>query len=223
MPNFLRWQQIKETLQPYNATLVAVSKMQPVSEIKALYDAGQRVFGENKAQELLEKQSLLPTDIQWHFIGHLQTNKVKQIAPFVSLIHSIDSWKLLQETDRQARLCKRQIRVLLQVHIAQEAHKYGWKPAQLCELLDDQRALQNFPNIVVCGLMGMASFTNNRQQIAHEFEGLRHFFEQLRDTYFANSSHFTECSMGMSGDYDLALSTGSTMLRIGTALFSTET
>ena len=216
--NLQAYQQIREELTPFGAQLVAVSKIKPESDIQALYDAGQRIFGENYVQELAHKQPLLPADIDWHFIGHLQSNKVKYIAPFVGMIHAVDSYKLLQEIDKQAAKYERVIRCLLQLHIAQEETKYGLDEQELLALLDQwqQAPLQH---VQIVGLMSMASNTEDEGQISREFAGLKQLHSRVKEQYFGEADHFRELSIGMSGDYRLALEAGSTMVRIGSLLF----
>lgn len=200
------------------ATLVAVTKNRPLEEIKALYSAGYRVFGENRVQDLVEKFELLPKDIQWHLIGHLQTNKVKYIAPFVRLIHSVDSLKLLQTIAKEGQKNNRIIPCLLQFHVAEEETKFGldWEEAKL---LLGSNEYQSLENVKVVGIMGMASNTDNQEQVAKEFETLSRFFQILKKDYFEKDEGFKELSMGMSGDYLLAIQKGSTMVRVGSALF----
>ena len=193
------------------ATLVAVSKIKPVEDILALYNLGQKDFGENYVQELVDKQAQLPTDICWHFIGHLQSNKVKYIAPFVHLIHGVDSFKLLQEINKQAVKNNRIIKCLLQVHIAQETTKFGFGLNEL----NDLSMLQNLPNIQVVGLMAMASFSDDKQLVRNEFKQLKKLFDTLQIV----QPQFSILSMGMSDDYTIALEEGSTMIRIGSLLF----
>ena len=210
--------QIQSKLSASSARLVAVSKTHPASRILDLYHQGQRVFGENRPQEMLEKQAALPADIEWHQIGHLQTNKVKTIAPFVSLIHSVDSLRLLQEIDKQALKCQRVIDCLLQFHIAEEETKFGLSEAEAVELLQSAefKALQN---VRICGVMGMATFTDHTEQVRSEFRNLKSIFERLKAQFFIQQPHFKEISMGMSGDWELALEEGSTLLRIGSLIF----
>ncbi|MCF8218516.1 MAG: YggS family pyridoxal phosphate-dependent enzyme [Bacteroidales bacterium] len=203
---------------PENVTLVAVSKTKPLEDIREAYDSGHRVFGENKAQELKDKQPELPDDIQWHFIGHMQTNKVKYIAPFVSLIHSVDRFKVLKEINKQAQKNDRVIPCLLQFHIAEEDTKFGFDWAEVKEMLDSE-AYQNLTNIRIDGVMAMATFTQDTEQIRREFRQLKSFFDRLQSDYFSESAHFKEISMGMTNDYQIAIEEGSTMLRIGSALF----
>ncbi len=205
-------------LKPYAATLVAVSKTKPVEMIQAFYDAGQRIFGENRATELRDKAAILPKDIEWHAIGHLQTNKVKYIAPFVSLIHAVDSLRLLEEIDKQAARYERQIDCLLQFKIAEEDSKYGLDGAMAAELLQSE-AFQALAHVRIVGVMGMATFTDDLEQVRGEFKRLKQYFEQIREQYFSAENSFKEISMGMSGDYSVALEEGSTMVRIGSMLF----
>jgi pyridoxal phosphate enzyme (YggS family) len=215
--NIEKFQEISRVLQNKDCTLVAVSKTKPVAAIQELYDAGQRDFGENYVQELLEKVPQLPTDIHWHFIGHLQTNKVKYIAPFVYLIHGVDSAKLLKEINKQGAKQGRIIGVLLQVHIAQEETKFGFDQAELEQLFSTQE-LEAMQNIEIRGFMGMASFTENKEQVKKEFGVLQSIFEQY-STRALPHTNFQVLSMGMSGDYELALEKGSNMVRIGSLLF----
>lgn len=202
---------------PAGSRLIAVSKTQPVEKIQEAYAAGQRLFGENKVQELTAKSEQLPNDIQWHMIGHLQTNKVKYIVPFVTLIHSIDSLKLLQEVNKQAGKINRIVDCLLQVHIAEEDTKFGFSEAEVLATLhsDEFRALEN---IRVTGLMGMATLTDNTEQIRKEFKSLKTLFDTLKSMSLP-SVNMQELSMGMSSDYTIALEEGSTLVRIGTAIF----
>lgn len=207
---------IKNTL-PENVTLVAVSKTKPVADLQEAYDAGQRIFGENKIQEMTEKWEMLPQDIEWHMIGHVQTNKVKFMAPYVKLVHGVDSFKLLEEINKQAAKNARIIDCLLQVHIAEEETKFGLDESELIEILSSGK-LNEFQNIRVKGLMGMATFTDDLNQIRKEFEHLKRIF----DKFSTNNSQFTILSMGMSGDYQLAIDSGSTMVRIGSSIFGTR-
>ncbi len=204
---------------PGTVTLVAVSKTQTVSAIQDAYDFGQRVFGENKVQELADKYTLLPKDIKWHVIGHLQTNKVKYIAPFVTLIHSVDSLKLLQEINKQALNNERIIDCLLQFHIAQEETKFGLSIEEAQEFLDsiDFALLKN---VRIVGIMGMASFTSDSNQVRGEFKTLKSIYDQLKSDYFSAENSFKEISMGMSGDFQLAIEEGSTMVRVGSSIFN---
>lgn len=207
-----------ELLKPKNVTLVAVSKTKPNEVILEMYNEGQRVFGENKVQELTAKYEALPKDIQWHAIGHLQTNKVKYIAPFITMIHSIDSLKLLKEVNKRAKQNDRTIDCLLQMHIAEEESKFGLDKQEVKAILDSE-FYQNFQNIRIVGVMGMATFTDDNQQVRQEFQNLKSIFDNLKSTYFNHQDSFKEISMGMSGDYELAIEEGSTMVRIGSLLF----
>jgi hypothetical protein len=210
-------QRIRNSI-PETARLVAVTKTQPPEIILEAYKAGHKVFGENKAQEMAVKWQQLPNDAEWHFIGHLQSNKVKYIAPFVHLIHSVDSLKLLGEINRQALKCGRIIPCLLQFHIATEETKFGLNQSEAIELLQSPEfaAMQN---VRICGVMGMATFTSNTSLIRSEFRGLKASFQQLKDQIFADKPDFCEISMGMSDDYPLALEEGSTIIRVGSAIF----
>lgn len=203
---------LKEEL-PQNINLVAISKTKPVEQIMEAYNAGQRIFGENKVQELESKYTELPKDIEWHLVGHLQRNKVKYIAPFVSLIHAVDSTRLLQQIDKEAKKNDRIIDCLLQIKIAEEESKFGLDENEAIELLksDDAKKLQN---IRIVGLMGMATFTDDEKQISKEFATLKHLFDSLKEEY-----GFTTLSMGMSGDYHIAIENGSNMIRVGSAIF----
>lgn len=205
--------QIKSTL-PTHVTLVAVSKTKPVSDLMEAYEVGQRIFGENKIQEMAEKWEQMPKDIQWHMIGHVQTNKVKFMAPFVSLIHGVDSLKLLQEINKQGKKNNRIIDCLLQIHIAEEETKFGLNEEELTYLVSSNE-IQELKNIRIVGLMGMATFTDNKEQVKKEFTHLKSIFDQTK----INNSQFTILSMGMSGDYQLAIECGSTMVRIGSSIF----
>jgi pyridoxal phosphate enzyme (YggS family) len=207
---------IRSTL-PDGVTLVAVSKFHPPETIREACDAGQRIFGESRVQELLAKQPLLPQDIEWHFIGTLQTNKVKLIAPFIHTIQSIDSINLLKEVDKQAARCARRIRVLLEVHIAEESSKHGFSMDE-CRALLSEGFASAYPNVCLAGLMGMATFTDDMVQVRQEFQRLRAFFEEMKNDC-PSGGFFSELSMGMSGDYPVAIANGSTMVRIGTAVF----
>ena len=203
---------------PEQVTLIAVSKTKPISDLQAAYDAGQRHFGENKVQEMVEKAAQLPSDIHWHLIGHLQTNKVKYMAAFVHLIHGVDSLKLLLEIDKQAKKAGRTQDVLLQFYIAQEDTKFGLDLQEAQEILDSI-AFQQLKRIQVCGVMGMASNTSDEKQVAREFSALKKIFETLQNKYFQEKPTFKEISMGMSGDYQLAIQNGSTMVRVGSKIF----
>jgi pyridoxal phosphate enzyme (YggS family) len=212
-------QKIKSTL-PENVTLVAVSKTKPISDLMEAYDAGQRIFGENKIQEMAEKWEAMPKDIEWHMIGHVQTNKVKFMAPFVSLIHGVDSLKLLEEINKQAQKNNRIIDCLLQIYIAEEESKFGLDEEELNEILVSE-AFKEMENIQIVGLMGMATFTDNKNQIKKEFTHLKSIFDKYAiDTDAINRvSTLQTISMGMSGDYQLAIECGSTMVRIGSSIF----
>ena len=213
-------EQIKNITSSLPATtrLIAVSKTKPVEDIQEAYDAGQRVFGENKALEMRDKHEALPKDIEWHFIGHLQTNKIKYIIPYVSLIHSIDSLNLLKEVNKEAAKKGRRVDCLLQFHIADEDTKYGLS-------FDEAQVLLNSPeykamnNIRIVGVMGMATFTDNKDQIRQEFRNLKSIFDRLKEQYFADNDSFKEISMGMSDDYPIAIEEGSTLIRVGSAIF----
>lgn len=208
---------IKEAL-PQNVTLVAVSKFKPNDDIFTAYHAGHTIFGENRVQELVDKYEQLPKDIEWHMIGHLQTNKVKYIAPFVHLIHGVDSLKLLKEINKQAKKIDRIQPCLLEVHIAQENTKFGFDKTELIELLESD-AYKDYENIKVYGLMGMATNTDNTKQVSQEFASLKQLFDTLKQDYFSQQADFAIISMGMSGDYEIAISEGSTMVRIGSSIF----
>jgi PLP dependent protein len=211
-------QEILAELSTAEAQLVAVSKKKSNASILELYAQGQRVFGENYVQELVEKHPSLPQDIQWHFIGHLQTNKVKFIASFVTMIHSVDSVKMLQEVDKQASKYKRVIDVLLQFHIADEDTKFGLDKETAIEFLSNP-VLQILHNVRICGVMGMATFTEDKIQVRQEFQQLKKWFDFLKNQYFKDVDYFNTISMGMSDDYRIALEEGSTMVRIGSLLF----
>ena len=208
--------EIKSSL-PDNVTLVAVSKTKPISDLMQAYDASQRIFGENKIQEMAEKWEAMPKDIQWHMIGHVQTNKVKFMAPFVSLIHGVDSLKLLVEINKQAQKNNRIINCLLQIHIAEEETKFGLDGKELKEILAST-TFQEMKNIKIVGLMGMATFTDNKEQIKKEFTHLKTIFDSYQNLKTENCQLNT-ISMGMSGDYQLAIECGSTMVRIGSSIF----
>lgn len=208
-------------LQDTNAKLIAVSKTQPIDKVREAYDAGQRIFGENKAQEMMTKYHALPRDIEWHMIGHLQTNKVKYIAPFVTLIHSVDSMKLLKEIDKQGKKAGRTIPCLLQVYIAQEETKFGFDREEVISLLADP-ALLLLKNIKIVGLMGMATLTENETIIQMEFKSLKKLFDDLQKQQLPPNVEMKELSMGMSADYKIAVKEGSTYVRIGTAIFGSR-
>ena len=206
---------------PADIQLVCVSKFHPDESILEAYSAGERVFGESKVQEMCGKYERLPKDIHWHFIGHLQTNKIKQIIPFVELIHGVDTYKLLEEINKQAEKQSIKVNCLLQIHIAQEETKFGFSADELKLILatNEWKALKN---VTICGLMGMATFTENKYQIKNEFKSLKNLFDELKNTFFADNSMFKEISMGMSDDYLLAIECGSTMVRVGSSIFGTR-
>ena len=215
---------IKENLEklhkevPANIKIIVVSKTQTIDDIIEVYRHGHRLFGENKAQELLMKQPLLPSDIEWHFIGHLQTNKVRQIAPFIDTIQSIDSFKLLQSVNQEAEKCNRSIKCLLQFHIATEETKFGLDLEEALDLLKFLKK-EKMTNVRIIGVMGMASYTEDRALIRNEFQSLNKYYQHLKSEFFSGDQDFKEISIGMSGDYQLAIEEGSTMVRIGTAIF----
>ncbi len=209
---------IKEELNRLDVTLVAVSKTKTPEEIRAAYDAGQRAFGENIVQELVGKYDVLPKDIEWHLIGHLQSNKVKYIAPFVALIHSVDSLKLLKEINKQAQKHNRTIDYLLQVHIAEEDTKFGLDHVEIIELLRSPEFLQ-FKNIRIRGLMGIATNTPNEKEVKEEFRELKFLFDGIKTSFFNETPHFDTLSMGMSADYKIAIGQGCTMVRLGSTIF----
>lgn len=211
--------QIKSQL-PNSVTLVAVSKTKPISDLMEAYTAGQRIFGENKIQEMTEKWEQMPKEIQWHMIGHVQTNKVKYMAEYVSLIHGVDSLKLLQEINKQAQKYNRVIDCLLQMYIANEETKFGLNESELLELISSNE-FKELKNIRIVGLMGMASFTNDQNQIKAEFQHLKALFDNINSNEISNLK-LDILSMGMSGDYELAISCGSNMVRIGSSIFGTR-
>lgn len=218
--NTIAYHKILDELKPRKVQLVAVSKTRTPEEIRDMYGLGQRDFGENYVQELVDKQAALPSDIRWHFIGHLQTNKVKHIAPFIHMIQGVDSQKLLMEIDRQAKRNQRSILCLLQVHIAREETKFGFSEKELMELAETilpNRKENILSNVQIAGLMGMASLTGDQQQIGNEFKNLKIAFDQIKKVLPGDPVQ--TLSMGMSSDYTIALQEGSTMIRIGTALF----
>lgn len=206
------------SLNGKSCRLVAVSKTKPIEDLQEAYDAGQRIFGENKAQEMTQKESELPKDIEWHMIGHMQRNKVKYIAPYVGLIHSVDSLKLLKEIDKQAAKNERTISVLLQIHIAEEETKFGLDKNELSTLLHDV-SLPDLKNVRIVGLMGMATFTEDKEQVRKEFKYLKSLFEEARQDELPDNVDLQELSMGMSGDYEMAIEEGSTLIRVGSAIF----
>ena len=203
---------------PEGVTLVAVSKTKPVSDIQEAYDAGQRVFGENYPQEMRDKHEVLPADIQWHFIGHLQTNKIKYIIPFVTLIHSIDTANLLEAVDKEARKHNRVVDCLLQFHIALEETKFGLDLDEARQLLDSE-AFTQMENVRICGVMGMGTFTDDMEEVRREFKHLKSIFDSLKQDYFAEQAQFKEISMGMSEDFPVAIEEGATLIRVGSKIF----
>jgi pyridoxal phosphate enzyme (YggS family) len=207
-----------KNLLPPHVSIIAISKTKSTDEIMEAYHEGHRMFGENKVQEIIAKQPLLPADIQWHFVGHLQSNKVKYLAPFVSMIHSVDSMKLLEIINKEAVKNDRIIPCLLQVHISSEDSKFGLTEREINEMLASE-AYADLDSIRIAGVMGMATYTNNEGQIRSEFGSLREIFQRLKNLYFQGSEYFREISMGMSGDYRIAIEEGSTMIRVGTLIF----
>jgi len=207
-----------KTKIPENVTLVAVSKTKPNEVLMEAYETGQRIFGENRVQELVPKSETLPKEIEWHMIGHLQSNKIKYIAPFVSCIHSVDKVKLLRGINKEAAKNNRVIRVLLQFHVAKEATKFGLSLEEAKEYLRLNEHV-NMKNIEIAGVMGMATFTDNETQVTNEFKTLKSIFDQLKTSYFSDQDSFKEISMGMSGDYKIAIEEGSTMVRVGSLIF----
>ena len=218
---------IKENLKlvraniPSGVTLVAVSKTKPNEDIIVAYELGQRIFGENKIQEMASKYNEMPKDIAWHMIGHVQTNKVKYIAPFVALIHAVDSLKLLKEINKQAKKNDRTIHCLLQFHIGQEETKFGFSFEEAKELLESNEFVE-LQNISIAGVMGMATFTQNKEQIREEFQALENYFNVMKSHYFKFNEQFKHISMGMSGDYQIAIEEGSTMVRVGSSIFGSR-
>ncbi|HCN85046.1 MAG TPA: YggS family pyridoxal phosphate-dependent enzyme [Sphingobacteriaceae bacterium] len=212
---------LKNEVERLNVKLIAVSKTKTVEEIKEAYDAGQRAFGENRVQELVEKQEALPKDIEWHLIGHLQTNKVKYITPFVSMIHSVDSLKLLQEINKQAEKSNRRIDCLLEIYIADEETKFGLGFDEAIELLRLEE-YASLKNVRIVGVMGIASNTANPGKVKEEFYELQTFFKGLKMSFFRKDDAFKEISMGMSSDYKIAIEEGSTMVRIGSTIFGSR-
>ena len=210
-------EKIRATL-PKSVTLVAVSKTKPVSDLQEAYDAGQRIFGENHALEMRDKHEVLPQDIQWHFIGHLQTNKIKYIIPFVTLIHSIDSANLLEAVNKEAAKHSRVVDCLLQFHIAMEETKFGLDMSEARQLLDSV-AYKQMKSVRICGVMGMATFTDDMDEVRKEFKHLKEIFETLKKDYFAGQPQFKEISMGMSDDYPIAVEEGATLVRVGSKIF----
>lgn len=208
---------VRQSIKP-GVRLVAVSKYHPAESIKACYDAGQRIFGESHEQELRVKQPALPADIEWHFIGHLQTNKVKYIAPYISMIEAVDSLKLLREIEKQAAKNDRTIKVLLEIHVAKEESKYGLTPDECRNMLKDGE-WRSLSHVQICGIMAMATNTDDEQQIRDDFNTAARLFEELKSQYFADDPAFCERSWGMSGDYIIAQECNSTLVRIGTSIF----
>lgn len=223
MINEAEWKKLHSELAAKNVTLVAVSKTKPATDIQAVYQLGQRHFGENYVQELVEKQPLLPADIHWHYIGHLQSNKVKYIASFVHLIHAVDSFKLLLEINKQAAKHDRVIDVLLQLHVADEETKFGFDEKEVIECMEYYQAQKaQLSNIRICGVMGMATNTEDVTKVRSDFKRLYTIFKNLSQSYFIGKSYFSVCSMGMSGDYEIAVEEGSTMVRIGSLIFGSR-
>jgi hypothetical protein len=214
---------IKENLKsiltklPESVTLVAVSKTKPISDLQQAYDEGQRIFGENRVQEMTEKWENMPNDIEWHMIGHVQRNKVKYMAEYVSLVHGVDSPRLLKEINKQAKKCDRTISCLLQVHIAEEDSKFGFDEKELLELVENEE-FKDYRHVRIIGLMGMATFTDNMDQVRREFKGLKLLYSKLKNNY----KDFSILSMGMSGDYQVAIEEGSNMVRIGSSIFGSR-
>ena len=213
-------EKIRATL-PESVTLVAVSKTKPVSDLQEAYDAGQRIFGENHALEMRDKHEVLPADIQWHFIGHLQTNKIKYIIPYVTLIHSIDSANLLEAVNKESMKHDRVVDCLLQFHIAMEETKFGLDMEEACQLLDSEDFKQ-MHNVRICGVMGMATFTDDMDEVRKEFKHLKEIFETLKNDYFASQPQFKEISMGMSDDYPIAVEEGATLCAWGARFLGRE-
>ncbi len=206
-------------MKPSGATLIAVSKTKPSEDIMELYALGQRDFGENYVQELVKKQAELPADIRWHFIGHLQTNKVKMIAPFVHMIHGVDSIRLLEAIDKEGKKINRKINCLLQVHVAREETKFGLDLAEARQAAAMYFLEKKYPFVALCGIMGMASFSEDKELLKKEFSDLKKIYDEIRSLYGSDASAFNTLSMGMSGDYPIALESGSNMVRVGSLLF----
>lgn len=206
---------------PQGVQLVAVSKFHPIEALNEAYTAGQRIFGESRVQEVVQKQALMPDDVKWHFIGHLQTNKVRQLVPYVSLIHSVDSFKLLECINKEAKRIDRVVDVLLQLHVAKEETKFGFTCEDCASLyvVTENGVFDNLKNVRVCGVMGMATNTDDEMLIRHEFKQIKSIFDILKSGYFSNKPYFKEISMGMSDDYHIAMEEGSTLIRIGTTIF----
>jgi len=210
-------QEIRTHILP-QVRLVCVSKFHPIEAVMEAYDCGERIFGESKVQEMCGKYDTLPKDISWHFIGHLQSNKIKFIVPFVQLIHGVDSFQLLEEINKQALKAGKTVNCLLQIHIAQEDTKFGFSAGELLETLSVGK-WNELSGVCICGLMGMATYTDDRDQIRNEFKGLKILFDQAKTDYFKDIPSFSELSMGMSDDYQLAIEEGSTLVRIGSSIF----
>ena len=215
-----RLNNIKSEL-PTRVRLVAVSKFHDATVIKEAYDAGQRIFGESRVQELTSKHELLPKDIEWHFIGHLQANKIKYIVPFIDTIESVDSIDLLNKIDKQAANFNRKIKIMMQIHIAREEHKYGFSYKEMSDFFENN-SIQNYPNLQLTGLMGMATFTDEMEEIRTEFSELGDFFRQVKAQYFSQDNQFKELSMEMSDDYPIAIEEGSSLIRVGSKIFKTK-
>lgn len=215
--NMIHLKEVKATIKP-GVELVAVSKFHPAALIQEAYDEGQRIFGESRAQELRDKHEVLPKDIEWHFIGHLQPNKVKYIAPFISLIHAVDSYKLLTEINKQAAKHNRVIPCLLELRVAQEATKFGLTPDECIQLLE-QEDWKSLKNVQIAGLMCMASNTSDMTQVRQEFKQAHDCFDKIKQRFFADDGHFCQRSWGMSHDYPIAMEEGATLVRVGTAIF----
>ncbi|HCO68110.1 MAG TPA: YggS family pyridoxal phosphate-dependent enzyme [Dysgonomonas sp.] len=209
--------EIKSNIPPH-VKLVAVSKFHPKETVAEVYNAGQRVFGESRVQELDAKQAQLPSDIEWHLIGHLQTNKIKVIMPYIHTIQSVDSWKLLQEINKYASRINRRINCLLEIHIAKEESKFGFTFDSCREMLENEE-WKGLGHISITGLMGMATYTDDTDVVRSEFRALKHFFDEIKGKYFSQDTQFRELSMGMSHDYRIAIEEGSTIVRIGTSIF----
>lgn len=206
---------------PTGTNLVAVSKFHPIENILEAYNSGQKVFGESRIQELVEKYPLLPKDIQWHFIGHLQSNKIKYIAPFISLIHGVDTFKLLREIDKEGKKINRVIPCLLQLHIAEEDSKFGFEENEIMDFFKSGEWI-DLKNVKIKGLMGMATLTDNQDQIKKEFREINNLYKEIKKSWFPSDHSFSELSMGMSDDYLIAINEGSTLVRIGSAIFGSR-
>ena len=214
----MEFKKLRTNLKEKGVKLIAVSKMKTPAEILEVYNQEQRIFGENKVQELVSKYEYLPKDIEWHMIGHLQKNKVKYIAPFIRMIQSVDSFGLLQEIEKRAARENRVIDFLFQIYIAKEETKFGLSESELTTILDNP-IFKQLKNVRACGLMGLATQTEDRKVIRDEFKSLRKLFQQVKNNYFSNDENFKELSIGMSGDYQMAIEEGSTMVRLGTLIF----